>query len=106
MLMSEQLADLGYAVVGPACNMTVAQQLAGVEHFDAALLDINLNGVFSGPIAELLAQRKIPFLFVTGYDRPPKCTFENVDHLSKPYTHDDLRRAVERLLAQVSADKG
>jgi CheY-like chemotaxis protein len=103
LLLSEQLVALGHSVVGPACTMSEALHLASVAQFDAALLDLNMHGVFVGPVAEKLAQRQILFIFITGYDRPPPGFFENVSLLNKPYTLDDLRRAVEDLLAKLPA---
>jgi DNA-binding response OmpR family regulator len=38
-----------------------------MERLDLAVLDINLGGTMSFPIAEALARRGIPFLFLTGY---------------------------------------
>ncbi|MBC7430798.1 MAG: GAF domain-containing protein [Rubritepida sp.] len=59
---------LGWAVVGPASRRASAMALAQSETFDAALLDINLNGEMSWDIALLLRGRGIPFVFSTGYD--------------------------------------
>ena len=39
------------------------------EHIDAAVLDVNLNGQMSYPIADALAARGVPFVFSTGYDK-------------------------------------
>jgi hypothetical protein len=35
--------------------------------FDAAMLDVNLNGNKSYPVADALAARGVPFVFSTGY---------------------------------------
>jgi CheY-like chemotaxis protein len=83
--------------------MPEALHLASVAQLDAALLDLNMHGVFAGPVAETLAQRQIQFIFITGYDRRPTGFFENVGLLNKPYTLDDLRRAVESMLAKLPA---
>jgi hypothetical protein len=34
-----------------------------------AVLDVNLNGHMSHPIADSLAARGVPFVFSTGYDK-------------------------------------
>jgi DNA-binding response OmpR family regulator len=66
-LLSDQLRDLGYSVVGPAYNLEDASGLAADATIDGALLDINLGGSgASGPIAEILASRQIPFLISAG----------------------------------------
>jgi hypothetical protein len=45
-----------------------ARRLARAGHTDLALLDFNLHGKFADEISDILMRRKIPFLFVTGYD--------------------------------------
>ena len=67
MTLEDMLADLGHAVVGPANRLDDALSLAATADFDAALLDVNLGGQRSDPVADLLRQRGIPFGFITGY---------------------------------------
>jgi DNA-binding NtrC family response regulator len=38
------------------------------QTFDAAVLDVNLHGEMSFPIADALAVKNIPFVFVSGYE--------------------------------------
>jgi CheY-like chemotaxis protein len=103
LIMTDQVAALGYAVVGPASTMSEARHLAKVASIDGALLDLNLNGVWSHEIAEILSQRKIPFLFVTGYNKlPPDSLYANIDVLRKPFQSMDLMQAVETVLAKRS----
>lgn len=67
--LEDMLADLGCAVVGPAAR--VSQALATIDDgpIDAAVLDLNLNGHMSYPVADVLALRGIPFVFLTGYHK-------------------------------------
>lgn len=69
MLLQTTLQEAGYEVVGPVARLDRALQAALEEDISAALLDINLDGEMVYPVAEVLAQRGIPFAFVTGYDR-------------------------------------
>jgi CheY-like chemotaxis protein len=68
-IVSEMLQDAGAAVLGPfgwrdeALNF-ISHNSAG---FDAALLDVNLHGQVSYPIADALIERDIHFAFATGY---------------------------------------
>src|SRR5450759_3942971 len=39
------------------------------EAIDVAVLDVNINGQLSYPIADALAARGVPFVFSTGYDK-------------------------------------
>jgi CheY-like chemotaxis protein len=69
-LLEDMLAELGCQTIGPAG--TVEQALALIAEFevDAAVLDLNLNGVQAYPVAEFLRRRGIPFIFTTGMVRP------------------------------------
>ena len=66
----EALQDQGATVVGPIG--WVAEALTAIRdpasRFDVAVLDVDLHGRRSYPIADALAARGIPFVFTTGYD--------------------------------------
>lgn len=66
MLIEDALADLG-ASVAAAATVDQALALIDAQVFDAAMLDVNLNGNKSYPVAEALAARGVPFIFLTGY---------------------------------------
>jgi len=68
-LLEDMLADLGCAVVGPAVSVKQALAMIDAEAIDVAVLDVNLNGQLSYPIADALAARGVPFVFSTGYDK-------------------------------------
>lgn len=63
-----ELQAAGVAVVGPVPDIQGAVDLldAGPAP-DAAILDINLGGVMVYPLADILRNLRIPFVFVTGY---------------------------------------
>jgi len=63
------LEDLGFDVVGSASELQNGISLARELALDIAVLDLNLAGKDSGPIADVLAERGIPFVFATGYTR-------------------------------------
>jgi DNA-binding response OmpR family regulator len=60
------LSDAGAQVVGPAYELSEALDLLD-RPIDAAVLDANLNGRSVAPVAQVLADRGIPFVFATGY---------------------------------------
>jgi len=64
------LEQAGARVLGPIG--TLDEAIAVVENngktFDGAVLDINLNGEKSYPVADVLAARAVKFVFTTGYD--------------------------------------
>ena len=104
LMMADQIVELGYTAVGPACTMAEARHLAEIAAIDGALLDLNLNGVVSHEIADILSRRNIPFTFITGYNKPPTGPYGDVDVLHKPFQLIDLGHAIEGLLAKVSID--
>lgn len=68
MLIDDLLRDAGCEVVGPMPRLAPALQAAGSEAgLDGALLDINLAGELVSPVADRLAERGVPFVFLTGY---------------------------------------
>ena len=65
--LQEVLQDAGYLVCGPAARVSQALQLIEQDHPHAALLDINLRGETSVPVARVLSEKSVPFAFMTGY---------------------------------------
>ena len=61
------LAGAGAEVVGPVPDVSHALALLDGREVDAAVLDMNLDGETAEPIADVLAVRGVPFLFLTGY---------------------------------------
>ncbi|AZO56398.1 MULTISPECIES: hypothetical protein [unclassified Mesorhizobium] len=62
------LTNAGCGVIGPASSVKDALERIDSAPLDGAVLDVNLNGERSFPIAEHLASRGIPFVFLAGYD--------------------------------------
>ena len=67
MMLESVLADLGCTVVGPVESVAKALSLVETQAVDGALLDVNLGGELVYPVADALAARGVPFVFVTGY---------------------------------------
>jgi len=67
MDIEDMLVELGFDVVGPAPRLHTALKLAREAPIDLAVLDVNLAGERSFPVADVLRARGIPFLFATGY---------------------------------------
>jgi CheY-like chemotaxis protein len=85
----------------PTSAGTVETALALLEHssFDAAMLDVNLHGENSYPIADELAALGVPFIFSTGYGEPEGCSrFLGRPVLRKPYLQGNLITALCDLL--------
>ncbi|ATD67589.1 MULTISPECIES: response regulator [Luteimonas] len=68
--LAEELADQTAIVIGPAPSVERALKLVDeAARLDLAVLDVNLRGEEVYPVADVLAERGIPFVLVTGYDR-------------------------------------
>jgi DNA-binding response OmpR family regulator len=59
--------DEGAEIVGPALSLMKALELVAHTEIDIAVLDVDLGGDSVYPVAELLLQRRVPFLFHTGH---------------------------------------
>jgi len=93
MMIQECLAEFGYQVIGPISTTTEAATKAKDGQFEAAVLDINLGDGAVYPIADILAARGVPFVFVTGYEADSvDSRFRNIPILQKPIERDMLRR--------------
>lgn len=96
--LSDLLDGWGCRVLGPAATAADALRLVREGDPDAALLDINLNGVRSTPVAEALATRGVPFAAVTAYPSLPEPVFAGVPVVTKPHHPDEIRGALLRLV--------
>jgi len=101
IMIQAMLDDLGWVAVGPATRRSEALALAQSEAFDAALLDINLDGKTSWDVAAMLRARGIPFVFGTGYDvssvLPDDLAGSAV--IAKPYHSRDVERRIREVVA-------
>jgi CheY-like chemotaxis protein len=100
MYMEELLSELGYDTVGVATGLDQALALAREATFDFAVLDINLDGRLSFPVADVLCERGIPFLFASGYgSRGLNDNYRDAVRIRKPFRSRDLAEAIGRLRA-------
>jgi len=107
IMLEDMLADLGCEVVGPAANIAEATQLATSEALGGAFLDVNLGGESVYPLADLLAARGIPFVFVSGYGPAGIAAgYSGALVLSKPILDSDIERAVAAMRRQGGAGSG
>lgn len=93
------LADLGCESVAAAATVAQALALIETQAFDAAMLDVNLDGYQSYPIADALAARGVPFAFSTGYSNEGVIDeYRERPVLRKPYQEQELLEIFTRLL--------
>jgi DNA-binding NtrC family response regulator len=97
--LEDMLAAWGCQVVGPAVRVNQGLALVAAGSIDAALLDVNLNGEKSYPIADALTARRVPFAFSTGYNKDTMPNeYRDLPMLQKPYSRSNLGKLLEKLL--------
>lgn len=106
-LLEEILEGLGWLSVGPATRVVDALELARTGVFDAALLDVNLNGEMSWEVARVLAERGVPFVFSTGYNIKAvlPADLSGTAVISKPFRISDVEDKIRQTIATRRAGK-
>ena len=100
MLLEDMLADLGHDVVHAVGTIAEASAIAASGDFSAAILDVNLDGEEIFPVADILAKRGMPFVFVTGYGEGSlPDAYRGRPVLQKPFQGAQLKTTLESLLA-------
>lgn len=89
----------GAEVVGPVGDLAGAMQLAEQGDLDAAVLDVNLRGTMSYPIADSLRRHEVPLMFLTGYDgwSMPE-NYRDVPRAAKPFSMSNVLSIVSSLV--------
>ena len=95
------LEEEGFDVVGPAANVEGALALLEETSPNACVLDVNLRGKHSGPVAAALQARSIPFVLSSAYEQADLerfGAFAGVRNVGKPATPRLLLAALAELL--------
>ena len=101
LFLEDMLAEFGYEVAGVASRLDDA--IARDPDYDAAVLDVHLNGRNVFDFADALAGRGAPFVFATGYgERGIPDRHRGRPVLQKPFRPDDLKQALEQILPQTN----
>jgi PAS domain S-box-containing protein len=99
--LAHELRDLGCEVVGVADTLENLQPYtASAAGLDFAVLDVNLAGQASFPIADALLAQGVPVIFATGYGDLPGGRWagnRQVMLLRKPVASADLAHAIANL---------
>jgi len=95
MLLEDMLLDLGHEVVAAVGRFEQAMEAAETSDLDLAILDVNLNGVLTYPVAERLKSRGVPVVFATGYGSDGlREDWRGGPVVQKPFQLRDLQKAV------------
>jgi CheY-like chemotaxis protein len=101
LMIEDMLADLGCESVTAAATIDKALALIEGHVFDAAMLDMNLNGYHSLNVADALAARGVPFVYCTGNNgHGMRVDPANTPVLRKPFSFEELTAILTRLLSR------
>ena len=99
ILVEDMLLDLGAKAVETAMRLEEAVEIARRAEVDVAVLDVNLRSKRSYPVAEVLRERGIPYLFASGSGSAEHGTaWKGTPTLKKPFQPRDLARAPEAVM--------
>ena len=90
--------EAGYAVLGPERSVAEAQKLVGRVKIDLALLDIRLGGETVFPIAKMLEDMGIPFIFITSNPDLLPAEYSERPWVAKPWVTATLLSLIPQVL--------
>lgn len=98
MLLEDMLEELGHQTVASIARIGKAFETLESLEFDVAILDVNVNGELVFPLAQSISEKGKPIVFSSGYGRGglPR-QFDNCAMLAKPFSIQDLKRALEAI---------
>ncbi|HUC70896.1 MAG TPA: response regulator [Stellaceae bacterium] len=100
-LIEQMLEAAGCVISGSIPRVAEAIEAARETECDVALLDVNLVGKQVYQVAEQLAERGIPFLFLSGYAQDVLPSgFAERPWLRKPFKRSELYQALSNLIEQ------
>ena len=100
LMLQDMMANVGFVVDGVATSLATGIDLARTADVHLAILDINLNGEESYPIADILSARGVRLIFSTGYGAESlKPEYKFVPKLVKPYAQANLVAAMNAAFA-------
>ena len=95
LMVADMLEELGHIVFAVAPDIAEGMRLAEAGAFDVAILDVNVRGQQSFPVADIVLHRGLPVIFATGYGEAGRHQrFENVPVLAKPFSIEKLALAI------------
>jgi CheY-like chemotaxis protein len=94
------LRDAGYRAVGPAASADEAERLTDRRPIDGAVVDLQLDDGAAAIVADRLAHRSIPFVWLT---KPLVATIPRTHAfapvVTNPFKGEDLIQTLERALS-------
>ena len=101
MDIEDAVAGLGHDVVGPIAELDEALDVATTATLGCAILDINIRGGRSYPVADILRKRGLPVLLLSSYgEQTLPVRLHEEARLPKPFTGAQLGREIRDLCAR------
>ena len=98
MDIEDAVEGLGHEVVGPITELDEALDLATIAALGCAILDINILGGNSYPVADMLLKRGVPVLLLSGYrEETLPVRLHEEARLPKPFTAAQLEKEIRAL---------
>jgi len=102
LLLQDMLLDLECEVADAPASLDDALSAARNGAFDLALIDLNLHGKLTYPVADILKARQIPVIFVTGYGSAAlEPAYADALVLEKPFHRKDLEAIIARVFSDL-----
>ena len=107
MNIESLVEDHGGQPVGPVGDIPGALAIIQDEPLDGALLDANLHGLSSEPIALALQAAGIPFVVITGYGRLDLdgVTLSAAPRLTKPLVSHEFRATLAQVFGSAAEER-
>lgn len=99
MELEATLEENGYNVVGRANSVPSALNIIDNTEIDVAVLDVDLSGIYSFPVADALIAKKVPFAFATGFETLTTEQGYKAPALTKPVNDTTLLKTFDSLLS-------
>ena len=98
ILIQDMLDELGYEVVRAGSDVEAAAAAARSENIQLAVLDLAIEDGSTFPVAEVLRERRVPFIFATGLDiSKARDKFGSTIVLQKPFGAEPLDNALRKI---------
>ena len=94
------LSEAGCSIVGPVATLERALEIIERESFDAALLDVHVNGHEIYAVADVLLSRGIPIVLVSGFaQKQLPLRYRHCPYIAKPFTPDTVLTLLDEAIA-------
>ena len=98
-VIAEFLRECGLEPMGPVGRLESAIHMARERALDGAVLDINLSGRPCFPVCAILSDRRIPFIFLTGYPQTRiPIEYRGTPLIGKPFEPTEMKEVLAHML--------